>query len=377
MTTTPAAGPAGNTDKDPYIRIENVSKRFGEFVAVNDVSLSIARNEFFALLGASGCGKSTLLRMLAGLDTPTEGRIWLDGQDMTDVPPYERPVNMMFQSYALFPHMTVADNVAFGLKQDRMPADKINKRVSEMLELVQLGQFARRKPHQLSGGQRQRVALARSLAKHPKLLLLDEPLAALDKKLREQTQFELMNIQDEVGITFIVVTHDQEEAMTLATRIAVMNNGVIQQIGSPAEVYEFPGSRFVADFLGSVNLFEGEVAQVGDPLVIQGTDSGMAMELNARDDVANGQKVAVAVRPEKIGIHAEKPADATNLCQGQVADIAYQGSVSIYRVRLASGQMVRVNMQNEARTARRAIDWDDAVWLEWDRDAGVLLADPA
>ena len=376
MTSSPAhSTPAAESSGDPYIRIENVTKRFGEFLAVDDVSLDIQRNEFFALLGASGCGKSTLLRMLAGLETPTEGRIFIDGQDMTRVPPYERPVNMMFQSYALFPHMSVSDNVAFGLKQDRMPADEIAQRVREMLELVQLDRFANRKPHQLSGGQRQRVALARSLAKHPKLLLLDEPLAALDKKLREQTQFELMNIQEEVGITFIVVTHDQEEAMTLATRIAVMNNGTIQQIGSPTEVYENPASRFVADFLGSVNLFEGEVASAGNPLLVRSSEAGMDLSLEPRDDVADGNKVAVAVRPEKIDITKDRPEQEYNVCRGQVVDIAYQGSVSIYRVRLESGHMVRVNSPNETRTARRTIDWDDTVWLAWDREAGVLLRD--
>jgi putrescine transport system ATP-binding protein len=360
---------------DPYIRIENVTKRFGEFVAVNDVSLDIKRNEFFALLGASGCGKSTLLRMLAGLETPTSGRILIDGQDMTHVPPYERPVNMMFQSYALFPHMSVEANVAFGLKQDRMPTREIGKRVAEMLELVQLGQFAKRKPHQLSGGQRQRVALARSLAKHPKLLLLDEPLAALDKKLREQTQFELMNIQEQIGITFIVVTHDQEEAMTLATRLAVMNNGRIAQIGTPSEVYEFPGTRFVADFLGSINLFEGEVEATGETLTINTTGSGLIIDLEPQRSVSIGQKVAVAIRPEKIAVTKEKPDQSGNLCHGKVVDIAYQGSISIYRVRLSDGTLVRVNSQNETRTAKRAIDWDDMVWLAWDSDAGVLLVD--
>ncbi len=375
-SSAPAAAPATNAITSPYIRIENVTKRFGSFVAVDNVSLDIQRNEFFALLGASGCGKSTLLRMLAGLETPTEGRILIDGQDMTHVPPYERPVNMMFQSYALFPHMTVADNVAFGLKQDRMPADQIKRRVAEMLELVQLERFATRKPHQLSGGQRQRVALARSLAKHPKLLLLDEPLAALDKKLREQTQFELMNIQEEIGITFIVVTHDQEEAMTLATRIAVMNNGVILQIGSPTEVYEFPGNRFVADFLGSINLFEGVVESIDGPLVVK-TEAGPMMELEARGEVSAGQKVAVAVRPEKIAIGKERPSQSMNACHGQVVEIAYQGSVSIYRVKLDGGYMARVNAQNETRSARRVIDWDDEVWLSWEREAGVLLVDEA
>jgi putrescine transport system ATP-binding protein len=359
----------------PYIRIENVSKRFGEFIAVDDISLDIQRDEFFALLGASGCGKSTLLRMLAGLETPTSGRILIDGQDMTHVPPYERPVNMMFQSYALFPHMSVEANVAFGLKQDRMPADQIKKRVSEMLDLVQLGRFARRKPHQLSGGQRQRVALARSLAKHPKLLLLDEPLAALDKKLREQTQFELMNIQEQIGITFIVVTHDQEEAMTLATRIAVMDNGKIKQIGTPADVYEFPGSRFVADFLGSINLFEGELTSAGDPLTVRIDGDPITMELDHRPQLPECGKVAVAIRPEKITISKERPDQDSNVCTGKVDEIAYQGSISVYQVRLASGKLVRVTAPNNMRSARRPITWEDNVWLAWDQEAGVLLVD--
>src|SRR6185436_15529182 len=245
----------------PYIVFENVTKRFGDFTAVNDLSLSVFEKEFFALLGASGCGKSTLLRMLAGFDEPTSGRILLDGQDLRGIPPYRRPVNMMFQSYALFPHMTVENNVAFGLKQEGMPKPEIEKRVKEMLELVKLEQFAKRKPHQLSGGQRQRVALARSVAKRPKVLLLDEPLGALDKKLREETQFELMDLQQELGLTFVVVTHDQEEAMTVADRISVMDHGKIIQIAPAAEIYEAPNCRYVADFIGSVNLFEGTVEE--------------------------------------------------------------------------------------------------------------------
>src|SRR6185369_12511670 len=245
----------------PYIRIEHVTKKFGEFVAVNNVSLNIYRGELFSLLGGSGCGKTTLLRMLAGFETPTGGKIYIDGVDMAGIPPYDRPTNMMFQSYALFPHMTVEQNVSFGLKQDKYPESEIKQRVSQMLDMVQLTPFAKRKPHQLSGGQRQRVALARSLVKQPKLLLLDEPLGALDKKLREATQFELVNIQEQLGVTFIVVTHDQEEAMTLSSRIGVMNAGQIVQTGTPQEIYEFPNSRFVADFIGSVNLFEGVVTE--------------------------------------------------------------------------------------------------------------------
>src|SRR6187549_1006415 len=272
----PWADPASR----PYISFENVSKRFGDFVAVNDLSLVIYEREFFALLGASGCGKSTLLRMLAGFDEPTSGRILLDGQDLRGIPPYRRPVNMMFQSYALFPHMTVEANVAFGLKQEGMPKPDIEARVKEMLRLVKLEQFAKRKPHQLSGGQRQRVALARSLAKRPKVLLLDEPLGALDKKLREETQFELMDIQQTLGLTFLIVTHDQEEAMTLADRVAVMDHGRIIQVATPPEVYEQPNSRYVADFIGDINLLEGKVATNGGGAVrLESPGTGAVFEV--------------------------------------------------------------------------------------------------
>ncbi|MEQ8603592.1 MAG: ABC transporter ATP-binding protein [Marivibrio sp.] len=362
---------------DPYISIRNVTKRFGDFVAVDDVSLDIYRTELFSLLGASGCGKTTLLRMLAGLEQPSEGQILIDGQDMVGVPPYERPVNMMFQSYALFPHMTVAQNIAFGLKQEGMSKAEIGPRVDEMLRLVQLDRFAKRKPHQLSGGQRQRVALARALAKRPKLLLLDEPLAALDKKLRESTQFELMNIQEELGVTFIVVTHDQEEAMTLSTRVAVMNEGVIQQIGTPSEVYEYPTTRYVADFIGSVNLFEGRVSEAGvqdGALTVGDTDAGVDLHLDYDGrELSAGQSVAVAIRPEKIAISKEKPDQDRNLLRGIVDEIAYQGALSIYQVRLSDGKIVRVTSPNLTRTAERPIDWEEEVWLSWGPKAGVVL----
>jgi putrescine transport system ATP-binding protein len=384
MTRTPA----GSTERinksswftpeeDPYIRIEHVTKRFGGFLAVDDVSLDIYRGELFSLLGPSGCGKSTLLRMLAGLETPTKGKILIDGQDMTRVPPYERPVNMMFQSYALFPHMSVEKNVAFGLRQDRMSAADIQARVKEMLELVQLQDFARRKPAQLSGGQRQRVALARSLAKYPKLLLLDEPLAALDKKLREQTQFELMNIQEKTGVTFIVVTHDQEEAMTLSTRIAVMKDGIIQQVGTPSEVYEFPKTRYIADFLGSVNLFEGTVTHSPDTehVTVDSEEAGVELHIDSFEQVPVGAKVAVAIRPEKISISKDQPDQEANVCRGRVDEIAYQGSLSIYQVQLPSGSMIRVTTPNLTRTAERPIDWEEEVWLSWGRHAGVILSD--
>ncbi len=300
MATSPRATqqkfePWTDPDAKPYVRIEKVTKKFGDFIAVDDVSLSIYKKEIFCLLGASGCGKTTLLRMLAGFERPTSGRIFIDGVDMTSIPPYERPVNMMFQSYAIFPHMTVEQNVAFGLKQEGLSKDEIGSRVNDMLNLVKLGQFAKRKPHQLSGGQRQRVALARSLVKKPKLLLLDEPLAALDKKLREHTQFELINIQETLGVTFVVVTHDQEEAMTLSTRIGLMNHGEIVQVGTPSEIYEYPNSRFVSEFIGSVNMFEGRLVEDEPSYVRIGCDDleapiyrGPRRELGAGRDGLGG-----------------------------------------------------------------------------------------
>ena len=315
--------PWHSPDAKPYIEIQDVTKKFGEFTAVDDVSLNIYRGELFSLLGGSGCGKTTLLRMLAGFETPTSGRILIDGVDMAHIPSYLRPTNMMFQSYALFPHMTVEQNVAFGLKQDGTPRAEIAQRVSDMLNLVQLGPYAKRKPHQLSGGQRQRVALARSLIKHPKLLLLDEPLGALDKKLREATQFELMNIQDKLGITFIVVTHDQEEAMTLSTRIGVMNAGKIVQTGTPQEIYEFPSNRFVADFIGSVNMFEGIVTEDEPEYVrIQSDDAGSTLYIGHGISCVPGAQVAVAIRPEKMLITHEPPENEENRLTGTIREIA-------------------------------------------------------
>src|SRR5512145_1612649 len=335
---------------EPYIRVENVTKKFGEFVAVNNVSLTIYRGELFSLLGGSGCGKTTLLRMLAGFENPTSGKIYIDGVDMAGIPPYDRPTNMMFQSYALFPHMTVEQNVAFGLKQDKYPDSEIKQRVSQMLEMVQLSPFAKRKPHQLSGGQRQRVALARALAKQPKILLLDEPLGALDKKLREATQFELMNIQHKLGITFIVVTHDQEEAMILASRIAVMDRGKIRQTGTPTNVYEFPCSRFVADFIGSINQFEGSVEDIEHDLaVVDAPECGGRIVVQTVDGVARGAQVAVAVRPEKIQIERTRPATSVNAFRGKVLDLGYFGKDSLYRVQLDSGAILRVNRVNDRR----------------------------
>jgi len=335
------------------------------------------KREFFSLLGPSGCGKTTLLRMLAGFERPSDGRILLEGEDMSGVPPYERPVNMMFQSYALFPHMNVENNIAFGLKQDGVPRPEIERRVAEVIEMVQLGPFARRKPHQLSGGQRQRVALARSLVKKPKMLLLDEPLGALDKNLRTQTQFELMNIQEETGITFVIVTHDQEEAMTVSSRIAVMDQGEIVQVSTPGELYEAPRSRYVADFIGEVNILEGRVSgHEGERLLVQSPDSGCEIETGAFRDEIDDQPVWIALRPEKICISKDAPADTTRNCMsGEVWDIGYIGNLSTYHVKLASGKMVTATQANMARLIERPITWEDKVYLTWAPDAAVVLLD--
>jgi putrescine transport system ATP-binding protein len=377
MSTSPGpavkAAPWKDSNATPYVQIERVTKSFGEFKAVDDISLKIYKGEIFCLLGASGCGKTTLLRMLGGFELPTSGRILIDGEDMTGVPPYERPVNMMFQSYALFPHMNVEENVAFGLKQDRVPRAEIRDRVAAMLDLVKLGDFAKRKPHQLSGGQRQRVALARSLVKRPKLLLLDEPLGALDKKLREHTQFELVSIQDKLGVTFVVVTHDQEEAMTLASRIGVMNHGEIVQAGTPSEIYEFPSSKFVADFIGSVNIFEGKLIEDEPEYVRIGSP-----ELGGTIYVSHGisappeATVWAAVRPEKIFMTTAPPEGPDNVVRGSVQDIAYLGDLSIYLVKLPTGKVVRVTQPNTSRHAE-AITWDQLVYLSWDSASPVVV----
>jgi putrescine transport system ATP-binding protein len=367
--------PWNDSSQTPLIRFENVTKRFGDVTAVAGLTLEIYEKEFFALLGPSGCGKTTLMRMLAGFEEPSEGRVLLAGQDLTGVPPYRRPVNMMFQSYALFPHMTVWENVAFGLKQDRLPRDEIAARVAEMLKLVHLEDLGARKPDQLSGGQRQRVALARSLAKRPEVLLLDEPLAALDKRLREKTQFELMEIQSTLGTTFMIVTHDQEEAMTVADRIAVMDHGRIVQMGTPTEIYEQPATRYVAEFIGDVNLVEAKVTRRdGNGLLMQSEQ--VALPLRALSDVeaAPGASVALALRPEKVKVTARKPADAAeNLARGVVIGIAYLGDLSIYQVRLESGQVLKAARPNVTRFTDQPIGRDDKVFLSWAPDAGVVL----
>jgi len=357
----------------PYIRIQRVTMKFGDFVAVRDVSLDIYRGEVFCLLGGSGCGKTTLLRMLAGFEEPTAGSISIDGQDMAGVPPYERPVNMMFQSYALFPHMTVFQNVAFGLQQDKVPKAEIRERVGAILDLVKMSQFAGRRPHQLSGGQRQRVALARSLVKRPKVLLLDEPLGALDRKLREHTQFELVNIQEQLGVTFIVVTHDQEEAMTLASRIGVMNAGEIVQVGTPTDIYEFPTTRFVADFVGSVNMFEGRLVEdEPDYVRIESAELGAMIYVSHGISAPPNATVWSAIRPEKIRMSIEPPGGTDNVVQGVVQEIAYLGNVSVYLVRLPTGRLVRVTQPNASRYADAAT-WDQHVYLHWDPSSPVVL----
>ncbi|MFZ5670578.1 MAG: ABC transporter ATP-binding protein [Pseudomonadota bacterium] len=367
--------PWNDPDAAPLVRFEGVSKRFGGQAAVDGVSLDIYPGEFFALLGPSGCGKTTLMRMLAGFETPDAGRITLAGADLAGVPPHRRPVNMMFQSYALFPHLTVEQNIAFGLKQEGLARADIAVRVAEMLALVKLEPFARRKPDQLSGGQKQRVALARAIARKPKMLLLDEPLGALDRKLREETQFELMDLQAELGMTFLFVTHDQEEAMVMADRIAVMREGRTVQVGRPEEVYEAPASRYVAEFLGDVNLFEARVETIDPPVaLLAGAEAEAGFEALDDDCPGPGATVWLAVRPEKMRIALEPPAPgARNVLAGEIWDIGYTGDWTNYVVALAGGRLVRVARANARRFVERPIDWDDRVWVTFDPDAGVVL----
>ncbi|WP_454910424.1 polyamine ABC transporter ATP-binding protein [Stutzerimonas chloritidismutans] len=364
-------------NKQVLLKIDRVTKKFDETVAVDDVSLSIHQGEIFALLGGSGSGKSTLLRMLAGFERPTEGRIFLDGQDITDMPPYERPINMMFQSYALFPHMTVEQNIAFGLKQDGLPKEEVEARVKEMLGLVQMTQYAKRKPHQLSGGQRQRVALARSLAKRPKLLLLDEPMGALDKKLRSQMQLELVQIIERVGVTCVMVTHDQEEAMTMAERIAIMHLGWIAQVGSPMDIYETPASRLVCEFIGNVNLFDGELIEdMGDHAVI--ASPGLENPIYVGHGIstrAQDKQITYAIRPEKLLIGTELPVlerPGYNWAKGVVHDIAYLGGHSVYYIKLPSGGVLQAFMANAERHVKLPT-WEEEVYVYWWDDSGVVL----
>jgi putrescine transport system ATP-binding protein len=361
-------------DTEDYLRIVDVRKEFDGFVAVEDTNLSIRKGEIFALLGGSGCGKSTLLRCLGGFERPTSGKIYLDGQLMNDLPPYERPINMMFQSYALFPHMTVAQNIAFGPKQDGMPKQQIEARVTEMLKLVQMEKYAQRKPHQLSGGQQQRVALARSLAKGPKLLLLDEPMGALDKKLRSQMQLELVNIIEKSGVTCVMVTHDQEEAMTMATRIALMDSGRIRQVATPDEIYESPTSRFAAEFIGSVNMIEGRIEEdMKDYVTIRAPQLPDVIYVGHGISGYEGQDVAFGVRPEKVQISKEEPAQPHNKARGKIEDIAYFGSHSVFHVRLPTGFKMMANFANQERWASEGMTWGDEVWVCWGENEGVVL----
>jgi len=368
----PEFAPWTDPDAQPLVRFHQVTKRFGATAAVDRVTLDIYEGEFFALLGPSGCGKTTLLRLLAGFERPSEGRILLTGEDLGPVPPHRRPVNMMFQAYALFPHLTVAGNVAFGLKQEGLARAEIERRVAAMLALVRLEGLERRKPHQLSGGQRQRVALARALVKRPKVLLLDEPLAALDRKLREDTRFELMQLQSRLGLTFVIVTHDREEAMTLADRIAVMDRGHIVQVATPAEIYEQPRSRFVAEFIGDVNLIEGGLASIDRGGVALESAAGRLIAADAGEAKA-GDRIWLAVRPEKVRITLDQPAGAANCVSGEVVGIGYLGDVSTYHVRLSTGPMMQATAANVTRLVERPIGRGDPVWLAWSPEVGVVL----
>jgi putrescine transport system ATP-binding protein len=363
----------GPRDAAPLVRFEAVGKRFGPTVAVERLSLDIFEREFFALLGPSGCGKTTLLRMLAGFEQPSEGRILLDGVDVSAVPPHRRPVNMMFQSYALFPHLSVENNIAFGLRQEGMPKAAIHERVREMLALVKLEGFGARKPHQLSGGQRQRVALARALAKHPRVLLLDEPLSALDRKLREETRFELMALQDTLGLTFVIVTHDQEEAMTVADRIGVMNAGRLQQVATPADIYEHPNSRWVAAFVGDINLVEGKVVSSG--LGHTMIDSRAGGRLLVTADATPGMTVAVAFRPEKtrIDMIAASPASNENCFSGRVTEMGYLGGLSVYKIKLDNGLEMKTTVTNRSRAGGPSVGLGDRVWFSFPPEAGLVL----
>ncbi len=363
-----------DSSQKPYIQIQNVTKKFGEFKAIDNLTLDIYKNEFFSLLGPSGCGKTTLLRMLAGFEKITDGKILLDGEDISAIPPHLRPINMMFQSYALFPHMTVEKNIAFGLKQDNLPANEINHRVEEMLDLVKLTDFADRKPNQLSGGQSQRVALARSLAKRPKLLLLDEPLGALDKRLREQTQFQLMDIQEKLGVTFVIVTHDQEEAMTVSSRIGVMDSGNLVQVATPAEIYEAPINKDVADFIGDINILKGTYKgknEIGTQLLSE--DSNSIVYATQKVGASIEDEMWFAIRPEKLEISKTIPPNHHNILKGTIEDIAYGGSFSTYHVKLNNGRILKAIRANRERTKEHHLTWNDEVYLQWSPHSAVVL----
>ena len=364
------------TKKEPFIEIKGISKHFGDFVAVNKVNLKIFKGELFSILGASGSGKTTLLRVMAGLETPTEGSVIIDGIDMTQMPPYERPVNIMFQNYALFPHMTVFNNIAYGLKKERMPKKEIESKVAQILELVELSEYSQRKPDQLSGGQSQRVALARALVKQPKVLLLDEPMAALDKKLRQNTAFELVNIQDELGVTFIIVTHDQEEAMTLSDRIAVMEEGKFLQIGPPNEIYENPKSKFIADFVGNINMFAATIlSKQTNKIVVNCPTLGGQHEIDFSGIIADDiESITLAIRPEKIMIDNQLSGSENNYIKGIVEDFGYFGNLSIYRVKTSDENIIQVSRQNRYRS-EKVISWDDEVYLSWDPSNLLLLTE--
>ncbi len=371
QTYEPWADPASS----PFIEFRKVTKRFGSFTAVDSLSLSIYEREFFALLGPSGCGKTTLMRMVAGFTEPSEGEVWLAGENITNVPPHLRPVNMMFQSYALFPHMSVEKNIAFGLKQEGMARSEISDRVDKMLSLTKMQDFAKRKPDQLSGGQKQRAALARSLAKQPKVLLLDEPLGALDRKLREETQFELMDLQERLGVTFMIVTHDQEEAMTVADRIAVMDHGKLVQIATPRNIYERPGNCYVADFVGDINFIEGTVAASKSGITRLETSEDLVIECQCDETSEINRKVWFAARPEKLHLSRDKPGHApVNAVEGEVWDIAYLGDMSIYNIRTASGSILKVSQLNSSRSNHAPLTWEERVWVSWDNNAGMVLA---
>ncbi|WP_415914013.1 ABC transporter ATP-binding protein [Paraburkholderia sp. J12] len=381
QSSAPAAAgvlPSGFTAADPaadnFVQVVDVVKKFGETAAVKGVNLSVRKGELFALLGSSGCGKSTLLRMLAGLESITSGKILIDGEDLATLPPYRRPVNMMFQSYALFPHMTVESNVGFGLRQEGVKKGELQERVAAALELVQMSRYAKRKPHQLSGGQQQRVALARSLVKRPKLLLLDEPMSALDKQIRQRTQIELVNILDKVGVTCIMVTHDQEEAMTMAGRLAVMSEGEIVQLGTPNEVYEYPNSRFSAEFIGSTNLFDGAVVEdEPDHVYVESPDLSVRLYVSHGISGPLGMPVTISVRPERIALTRKPPEGAFNWGHGVVMNVAYMGGYSLYHVKLDSGKTVVANVSSLAISEIDSPAWGDEVYVRWSASAGVVL----